>query len=105
MEQPNLNYILKLSAQNESFKKKMIDIIKYELPIELEAYYTCLRLNKIKEASECVHKIKHKISVYGMENSFYIAQEYENNLREGNKDLQKEFEETLFIIRNFTNQL
>ncbi|MCX6171204.1 MAG: hypothetical protein NT048_00005 [Flavobacterium sp.] len=40
-----------------------------------------------------------------LENSFYIAQEYENNLREGNLVLQKEFEETLFIIRNFTNQL
>ena len=40
-----------------------------------------------------------------LENCFYIAQEYENNLREGNLVLQKEFEETLFIIRNFTNQL
>lgn len=105
MEQPNLNYILKLSAKSETFKKKIIDIIKNELPVEADAYYMCLRFNKIKEASECVHKIKHKISIYGMENSFYIAQEYENNLREGNLVLQKEFEEILFIIRNFTNQL
>ena len=105
MEQPNLNYILKLSAKSETFKQKMIDIIKYELPIEIDAYFMCLRLNKIKEASECVHKIKHKISVYGMENSFYIAQEYENNLREGNIELQREFEETLIVIRNFTNLL
>ena len=64
-----------------------------------------LSLNKIKEASECVHKIKHKIAVYGMENSFYIAQEYENNLREGKIELQKEFEETLIVIRDFTNLL
>jgi hypothetical protein len=105
MEEPNLNYILKLSAKSVTFKEKIIGIIKNELPVEADAYYRCLRFNKIKEASECVHKIKHKISIYGMENSFYIAQEYENNLREGNLVLQKEFEETLFIIRNFTNQL
>jgi hypothetical protein len=105
MEQPNLDYILKLSAKSETFKQKMIDILKYELPLEMDAYYECLRLNKIKEASECVHKIKHKIAVYGMENSFYIAQEYENNLREGKIELQKEFEEILIVIRDFTNLL
>jgi hypothetical protein len=103
MEQPNLNYILKLSGKSETFKHKIIDIIKYELPLEIDAYYMCLRLNKIKQVSECVHKIKHKISVYGMENSFYIAEEYENNLREGKTELQKEFEEILIVIRNFTN--
>ena len=105
MEQPNLDYILKLSAKNETFKQKTLDILKYELPMEIDAYHNCFRSNKIREASECVHKIKHKISVYGMENSFYIAQEYENNLREGRIELQKEFEEILIVIRDFTNLL
>ena len=58
---------------------------------------------KFKNYEKLQTKKINKLTV--LENSFYIAQEYENNLREGNLVLQKEFEETLFIIRNFTNQL
>jgi hypothetical protein len=38
-------------------------------------------------------------------NSAACTAPFENNLREGRTELQKEFEETLIVIRDFTNLL
>ena len=59
MEQSNLDYIKKLSGDNAEFKKKLIDIIKYELPLEIVAYEKFIEEQKLVNAAESVHKLKH----------------------------------------------
>jgi hypothetical protein len=49
---------------------------------------------------QAVHKLKHKISILGLEKSYYIAEEYENNLNDSLIILQIEFEA---ILKNNKN--
>lgn len=105
MEQPNLDYFEKLSNNNLNFKQKLIDVIKYEFPMELSSYYNLIQKDNLKAVSEFVHKLKNKIGVFGMENGYQIAETYEHNLREGNKKLQAEFEAVINQIKEFIDQL
>ncbi|MGL2965814.1 Hpt domain-containing protein [Flavobacterium sp. XGLA_31] len=105
MEQPNLDYILKLSGNDETIKRKLIDTLKYELPLEIDAYYLSIHLNKWKQAASCVHKLKHKIGILGLEESYYIAEDYEKELIKSGKKLQAEFENRLTLMQNFVNRL
>lgn len=105
MEQPNLEYFIKLSNNNAAFKQKLIEVVKYELPLEIEEYHKYLAVNNMEKAAECVHKIKHKIGVLGMEKAYYQAEEYEDNLRNGSKKLDNVFEQTLEIINRFMKQI
>ena len=102
MEKPNLNYIKQFSNGEKSFEDKLLSIIKLEFPAEKEVYYQNLKSNNFKLASENVHKLKHKISILGLEKSYAVAVVFENNLLEGNTDLSEEFES---ILNNMTNYL
>jgi HPt (histidine-containing phosphotransfer) domain-containing protein len=103
MEKPNLDYINQLCEEDEVFKKKMIGIIQKELPVEIEAYRKSIEDMKYKLAAECVHKLKHKISILGLEKSYYIAHEYEDFLLNGKTECRDEFENILQLIQNFIN--
>ena len=105
MEQPNNSYLNQICGDDEDFRAKMIAIIKTELPIEIAAYKDNLYKNNFKLTSECVHRLKHKISVLGLEKSYYIAEQFEDNLKQGSTTLQSEFEETLASMQNFVNGL
>lgn len=105
MEQPNLEYFTKLSNNNASFKQKLIDVVKYELPLEIADYEEHLKKNDLQKAAECVHKLKHKIGVFVMEKGYSEAEQYEENLKEGHKTLQFEFEQTIRIIEQFVKLL
>ena len=61
MEQPNIDYILKLARGEESIKLKLIKVLQYELPIEIEAYFENIKSNQWQQSAFHVHKIKHKI--------------------------------------------
>ncbi len=105
MERPNLDYIIKLSGNEEVIRVKLINVLKYELPLEIDAYYVSVHLNKMMQAAACVHKLKHKIGILGLEKSYYIAEEYENDLVKNEKKLQIEFESILNLIHDFVNSL
>ena len=105
MEQPNLDYILQLARGEDAFKEKMFDIIKKELPLEIHAYNKCIETKNYKLAAECVHILKHKISVFGLEKSYYIAHEFETHLLNGKTECQTEFESTLQLMLDFINSL
>ncbi len=77
MEKPNIEYILKLARGNDAVKQKLIDTLKDE----------------------------HKIAILGLEKSYYLAEDHENELLNGKKKLQQEFEDTLTLIQNFVNSL
>jgi HPt (histidine-containing phosphotransfer) domain-containing protein len=102
MEQPNLTYINELSGGDETFKNKLITVIKKEFPEEKAVYYQNLKSRNLKIAAENVHKLKHKISILGLEKSYGIAEAFEENLIENNVS---GFETFNAILQNITDYL
>ena len=105
MEQPNFNYIYKLSGGDKAFEAQLIAILKKEFPIEKDQFQKSIESDNLNETAEIVHKLKHKISILGLENGYKIAVEYENNLRDNNKTLSLEFGNVLNNITNYLNKL
>lgn len=105
MELPNLSYIHSMSGGDKAFEQKLIDIIKLEFPEEKEVYYMNYTSKNFKQAAENVHKLKHKISILGLEKSYKVAATFENDLIEGRLELQEDFEGILQKITNYLKQL
>ena len=101
MESPNLNYVNDIARGDESVKKMLIDVIKAEFPEEKEAYYESLELMDYKKIEGNVHKLKHKISILGLEKNYEVANKFEHNLREGSLEGYKDFDEILKVISNY----
>jgi HPt (histidine-containing phosphotransfer) domain-containing protein len=98
MEQPNLKFIKEIVGDDKAFEKSLIDIIKQEFPVEASLFTKNFSQKKYTEASTNVHKLKHKISLLGLEEGFEIAYEFENELKNGNTALHPEFLEILHKI-------
>ncbi|SEA63704.1 Hpt domain-containing protein [Flavobacterium gillisiae] len=105
METPNLNYINELSGGNEEFKIKIIGILKRELPVEVEVYQNEVDKANFLQAAQAVHKLKHKVSILGLEKSYYIASDYEDNLKDNSVALKNDFEAILKAMQEFVIQL
>ena len=105
MEDPNLSYINSMSDGDKIFEKKLIAIIKSEFPEEKQTYLNNIAAKNYKLTAENVHKLKHKISILGLEKSYEVAVAFENNLLEGNTTLQNEFESILTIITKYLKKL
>lgn len=105
MEQPNLNYIDELSGDNLEFKTKLIGILKKELPKEIIGYSGEMENTNFLDAAQSVHKLKHKISILGLEKSYYIAEEYESDLKNNSINLAVDFENILKVMQEFVNRL
>lgn len=105
MEIPNTNYIDELSGENNDFKNKLIGILKKELPEEVNLYKTQIEKLLFNDAALSVHKLKHKISILGLEKSYYIAENFESNLKNNSTDLQDDFENILKSMQAFVDKL
>lgn len=105
MEQPGLSEINKLSNGDKAFELKIFTVIKKEFPIEKEQYFNNLESKNLVKAAEDVHKLKHKISIFGLEKSYEIATDYENNLKEGNYKLKEDFEKIIQMITEYIHTL
>lgn len=105
MEEPNLSYIHSMSGGNKAFEEKLIGIIKAEFPLEKQEYRDNITSNNYKLAAANVHKLKHKISILGLEKSYEVAVNYEENLIDHKTDGQEEFEAILQIMTDFINTL
>ena len=105
MEAPNLEYINNLSGDNIVFKTKLISILKRELPLEMAAYFSFLKEGDLLQAAQLVRKIKHKVSILGLEKSYYIASDFEDNLKQDSLTLQDEFETILNLMQEFVKDL
>lgn len=101
MEQPNLTYINNLSGGDKAFEAKLIDIIKVEYPIERGVYIKNIESENFIEAAKNVHKLKHKISILGLERSYEVANNFEENLKDNSLAGKEDFESILKIITNF----
>ena len=105
MEKPNLNYLKEISGGDVVFEQKMIEIVKKELPEEIKSYEFFLNEYNFKQAAEIVHKIKHKISILGLEKSYQTAIDFEEDLKRQELTLQLEFEQILNSMVNFVKDL
>lgn len=102
-EKPNYSYISQLSGGDKDFEEQLLDVVRLELPQEIENYKNHLEIDNFMRAGDDVHKIKHKISILGLEKSYLVAIDHEDNLREGvlDDDLYKRFEEILNAMTKF----
>lgn len=104
-ENPNLTHIKEISGGDLEFEEKLLIIVKKELPEEINIYKNFLNENNFKQAAELVHKIKHKISILGLENGYQLAQEYELRLKKNSDDLKESFEEVIDTITKYIKTL
>jgi len=104
-EQPNFSYINQLSGDDLAFKAKLIDIIKTELPKEINQYLLHLNNHKYKLASNDVHKLKHKIIILGLELDYRLATAYESDLKVENTSKKNDFLKVLETMTNFIEKL
>lgn len=105
MEQANSEYIDQLSGDNIEFRKKLTAILKIELPEEVEIYREQIQNKNYLLAAESVHKLKHKISILGLNKSYYIAEQFENNLKDNSTELQSDFDVIIKIMLDFVDRL
>ena len=105
MEQANTKYLDELCGGDAAFLSKMISINKTELPQEITSYSELLNKKQYQLTANCVHKLKHKISVLGLEKSYYIAEQFENNLKNGSTALQDDFEKIATKMQDFVANL
>lgn len=104
MPTPNFNYIKQLSQGDEAFEASLLNVIKHELPDETRAFEEYFSKGQYVKAAEEVHKIKHKVSLLGMEKSYLIAEEFEENLRHTRTHLYQEFKGILKKIVTFLDR-
>jgi len=102
-EKPNYSYISQLSGGDKEFEEQLLDVVRLELPQEIESYKNHLETDNFMRAGDDVHKIKHKISILGLEKSYQVAIDHEDKLREGivDADLFSQFEEILNAMTTF----
>lgn len=105
MEQANSEYIDQLSGDNIEFRKKLTAILKIELPEEVETYREQIQNNNYLLAAESVHKLKHKISILGLNKSYYIAEQFEDNLKDNSTELKSDFDVIIEIMLDFVDKL
>ncbi len=101
IDTPNLSYINQLSNGNKTFKEHLLNIIKKELPQEIETYHSCLKVDNYTETAECVHKINHKFKILGLEKGHKVAEDYRLNLLNKSKILKVDFENILNVLLLF----
>ncbi len=105
MEQPNLTYIQQLSGGDKAFEQKLLSVVIVEFPEEKGVYEGNMKNFAFAKAAENVHKLKHKFGILGLEKSYQIAIDYEEQLLKGEMGLRKDFESILQKIQEFLRTL
>lgn len=105
METPSLGYIDSISEGDNDFKQQLINILKEDFPKEKALFLNNFNKKKYKLAVENVHKLKHKVSMLGLEEGFTMASEFEENLKQKNTDLHEKFINCLTKITEFLNSI
>ena len=94
---PNLSYIKELADGDTEFEASLIAILKKELPKEKEAFIESIGVKDYQNSAAHVHKIKHKISILGLEKSYNFAISFEEELKNRNP---KKYDTFLRILQN-----
>ncbi|MFY0604028.1 MAG: Hpt domain-containing protein [Flavobacteriaceae bacterium] len=105
MDTPNLNYIKELSEGDKLFESKVISVLKKEFPKELDCFLENYKKKDFKKSAEDVHKLKHKISILGLENGYHLAAEFENELKSESDSLYASFMQVMDQIQLFLEKI
>ena len=103
--EPNFSYIESLSAGDEAFQTRLLEVLKAELPVEMTDFKSLIRDQKFDKAAELVHKMKHKMALLAMDAAYELAVRFENELREGNPERLSEFNGILEKMTTFLSRL
>ncbi|MGC6431547.1 MAG: Hpt domain-containing protein [Jejuia sp.] len=101
MEKPNYSYINELSRGDEAFKNKLLDVVKNEFPGERDIFLKNFETRNFEQAAANVHKLKFKISILGLVESYTVAEKFEEGLKENSIEGHEEFEQILKTITDF----
>lgn len=104
-EQANLTYIKQIAGNDASFQDKLINVIKTEFPIEKAQFLAFYKQHDYVQSAEMVHKLKHKINIFGLEKSYVVAKDFENQLKENNNLLYSQFLPILEHIETYLYSL
>lgn len=104
-EQPTLTLIGEIAAGDVEFEKKLIAIIQKELPEEIELYNKNFEDKDYLKVAGNVHKLNHKINIFGLKDGYETAVTFENDLRNGNSELKFKFDEILENMTRFLNSI
>lgn len=104
-EKPSLETIKKITLEDIEFEKRLLVIIKRELPQEIEKLNANLDALNYIEAAQNVHKLNHKINIFGLVEGSRTADKFQNELRAGNSEKKKEFNAILEEMTLFLNSL
>lgn len=104
-EQPNLSYINSLAGDDLEFRAALVTTIQRELPEEIAVYRESLNSGDLKAAAAHVHKLKHKVSILGLEKSYYLAENFEEELKNNQTGMATEFDAVLNTMQSFANSL
>lgn len=102
---PNTQYIDQLAAGDPEFRAKLIGLIKTEWPEEVSEYQQQVADQNWEKAGAAVHKIKHKISIFGIEEGYQIARELEYQYKEGHEASRESFDRVVELITQYLNHL
>ena len=90
-EQPSLRVIEEISDNDIDFQNNLIEILKKEFVLEVDSYKKNFDAQNFTKASDCVHKLKHKISLLALEQGLVTAATFEKELKKGNTELHQKF--------------
>ncbi|GGI56176.1 Hpt domain-containing protein [Winogradskyella haliclonae] len=104
-ESPTLNYIKEIAGDDKDYVAKLLTIIKTEFPLEKEQFIVFYKQQDFRQCAEMVHKLKHKINILGLEKSYEVARDFENQLKNNNDSLYPPFYQILMHIENYLDSL
>jgi len=104
-ERATLNYIKEIAGDDKDYIAKLLNIIKIEFPQEKEQFIVFYKQQDFRLCAEMVHKLKHKINIFGLEKSYEVARDFENQLKNNNDNLYLPFYQILMHIENYLDSL
>ncbi len=104
-EQPNINYLKEIANGDDAFEAQLIGIIKREYPFEVKEFLQNFDSKNYKLAAENVHKLKHKINMFGLSKGYVIAADFEKELKASEFSKYETFKQILQTIENYIKTL
>ena len=102
---PNTEYIDKLANEDQAFRNKLIGLIRQEWPQEVAEYQEQVAAQNWEKAGAAVHKIKHKISIFGLEEGYRIARQLEYQYKDGIDAPREHFDQVVEKITLYLKNL
>jgi len=102
---PNLKFIKEITNGDMLAEKRIITVIKKEFPLEKIFFITDFKNEQYNAASLIVHKLKHKIHIFGFKKEYNIAAQFELDLKNKKINLYSEFLATLNSIEKFLSKI